>query len=103
MLAALLTGARFTLIPSDEPAELVAADPLEVVVETLPVASGSPAIGLTQDEAAPRLGDEAALLGVIDDRTPELVDPEGGRAIREGDKLVVAARRGRMGSLRSSV
>ena len=103
VLAALLTGAQFTVIPSDEPAELVAADPLEVVVETLPVTSGSPAIGLTQDEAAPRLGDEAALLGVIDERTPELVDPEGGRAIQEGDKLVVAARRGRMESLRSAV
>ena len=99
VLAALLTGARFTLLPSDAPA----ADPLEVVVETLPVTRGSPAVGLTQDEAAPRLGDEAALLGVIDERTPELVDPEGGRAIQEGDKLVVAARRGRMESLRSAV
>jgi K+/H+ antiporter YhaU regulatory subunit KhtT len=103
VLAALLTGARFTLVPSDEPADAGADDPLEVVVETLLVTSGSPAVGLTQDEAAPRLGAEAALLGVIDDRTPELVDPEGGRAIQEGDKLVVAARRGALESLRGAV
>jgi K+/H+ antiporter YhaU regulatory subunit KhtT len=103
VLAALLTGARFTLLPSDEPAGVDAADPLEVVVETLRVTSGSPAVGLTQDEAAPRLGADAALLGVIDDRSPELVDPEGGRAIQEGDTLVIAARRGRMQSLRGAV
>ena len=103
VLAALLTGARFTLTSADERAERATADPLEVVVETLRVTSGSPAVGLTQDEAAPRLGAEAALLGVIDDRTPELVDPEGGRAIQEGDELVVAARRGRMESLRGVV
>ncbi|SHN60834.1 hypothetical protein SAMN05660350_01007 [Geodermatophilus obscurus] len=59
VLAALLTGARFTLDSSDGPA--------------------------------------------VDDRTPELVDPEGGRAAQEGDELVVAARRGRMTSLRSAV
>jgi K+/H+ antiporter YhaU regulatory subunit KhtT len=103
VLAALLTGARFTLVPSDEPADAGADDPLEVVVETLLVTSGSPAVGLTQDEAAPRLGAEAALLGVIDDRTPELVDPEGGRAIQQGDKLVAAARRGALESLRGAV
>ena len=78
-------------------------DSLEVVVKTLRVTSGSPAVGLTQDEAAPRLGAEAALLGVIDDRTPELVDSEGGRALEERDQLVVAARRGRMESLRGVV
>ncbi len=103
VLAALLTGARFALVPADEPAGPDATDPLEVVVETVRVTSGSPAVGLTQDEAAPRLGAGAALLGVIDDRTPELVDPEGGRAIQEGDELVVAARRGRMESLRGAV
>jgi hypothetical protein len=74
VLAALLTGARFTVIPSDEFAGADAADPPEVVVETLPVARSLPAIGLTQNEAASRFGDEATLLGVIDDRTPELTE-----------------------------
>ena len=57
---------------------------------------------LTQNEAAPLSGDEATLLGVFDDRTPEVVDPEGGRVMQEGDELVVAARPGRMESLHSA-
>src|SRR3712207_1624960 len=66
VLAALLTGAaRFTLIPSDEAAGVGVADPLEGAVETVRVTSGSPAVGPTQDEAAPRLSAEAAPLGVI--------------------------------------
>jgi hypothetical protein len=60
-------------------------------------------VGLTPYEVAPRLGSDAVLLGIIDDRTPALVEPDGGRAIQEGDKLVVAARRGLMKSLRRAV
>ena len=74
VLAALLTGARFTVTPSDEFAGAGAADPPEVVIETLPVAGGSPAMGRTQNEAALRLGGEDTTLGVIDDRTPELTE-----------------------------
>ena len=58
VLAALLTGARFTVTPSDEFAGAGAADPPEVVIETLPVVSGPPAVGRTQNEAAPLLGGE---------------------------------------------
>jgi K+/H+ antiporter YhaU regulatory subunit KhtT len=103
VLAALLTGARFTVTTSDEVAGAGTPNPHEVVVEMLRVTSGSPVVGLTQDEVSPRLGTDAVLLGIIDDRTPALVEPDRGRAIREGDKLVVAARRGLMESLRSAV
>ena len=41
VLAALLTGARFTVMPSDEAAGVGAADPLEVIAGTVPVRSGS--------------------------------------------------------------
>ena len=41
VLAALLTGARFTLVPADEVAGPGAHAPLEVVVETPQVTSGS--------------------------------------------------------------
>ncbi len=103
VVAALLAGARFTLVPSDEHAGAGTQDPREVVVERVQVTSRSPVLGLTQDQAAPRLGAGAALLGVVDERTPELVDPEGGRAIEEGDVLVVAARRQLMESLRGAL
>jgi K+/H+ antiporter YhaU regulatory subunit KhtT len=103
VLAALLTGARFTVTTSDEVAGAGATEPQEVIVETLRVTSGSPVVGLTQDEVAPRLGTDAVLLAIIDDRTPALVEPDSARAIRQGDKLVVAARRGLMESLRRAV
>ena len=54
VLAALLTGARFTVIPSDEFAGAGAADAPEAVVETLPVAGSPPGTDLTQDEPLPR-------------------------------------------------
>lgn len=103
VLAALLTGARFTLITPEEPVDVSARDPSEVVVETVQVASGSPAVGLAGDDIAARLGPDGALLGVIDDRTPELVESDGARGIRVGDKLVVAIRRSNLAELRSLV
>ena len=74
VLAALLTGARLTVIPSDEFAGAGAADAPEAVVETLPVTGSPPATDLTQNEAAPLLDDETTLLWVTDDRTPELTE-----------------------------
>ena len=41
VLAALLTGARFTVMPVDETAGVGAADPREAVVETVPVTGRS--------------------------------------------------------------
>jgi hypothetical protein len=43
VLAALLTGARFTLLPSDQAAGGGEPEPLEGVVETVQVTCGSPA------------------------------------------------------------
>jgi hypothetical protein len=80
VLAALLTGARFTMTASDDIAGVCAARPLGGRRRDTAGHSGSPAVGLTQDEVAPRLGTDAALLGVIDDRplsssTPRVAGP----------------------------
>jgi K+/H+ antiporter YhaU regulatory subunit KhtT len=103
VLAALLTGARFVLTSPEETVEVGAPDPAEVVVETVPVATGSPAVGLAPDEITPRLVPDAVLLGVIDDRTPELLECDGERGIRVGDRLVVAVRRSHLENLQALV
>ncbi|GAA4732943.1 hypothetical protein GCM10023328_10310 [Modestobacter marinus] len=102
VLAALLTGARFTLETS-EAAPTTTPDQAEVVVETVAIAGGSPALGLAPDDIVRRLGPDAALLGVICDATPQLVENDDGRSVRAGDKLVVAARRSRLHQLRDAV
>jgi hypothetical protein len=99
VLAALLTGARFTLeIPEAAPATTPDAD--EVVVETVTIASGSPSLGLPPDDVIRLMGSEAVLLGVICDATPQLVETDERRRVQVGDKLVLAARRGRLERLR---
>ncbi|WP_409333193.1 hypothetical protein [Trujillonella humicola] len=103
VVAALLTGVRFRVATAEGEPAGAAADPAEVVVETVHVASGSPVVGLPQHDVVPRLGPDATLLGVIDDETPELVEDDGARGIRVGDKLVVAARRSQLDSLRSAL
>jgi len=103
VVAALLTGARFRVTTKDEDPAGAAADLAEAVVETVHVASGSPVVGLPQHDVAPRLGPDATLLGVIDDGTPELVETDDARGMRVGDKLVVAARRSQLDSLRSAL
>jgi hypothetical protein len=102
VLAALLTGARLVLSSSEETVDLGTPDPAEVVLETVPVVTGSPAVGLAQNEITPRPGRDAVLLGVIDDRTPERLG-YGERGIRVGDRLVVAVRRSHLENLRALV
>lgn len=102
VLAALLTGARFTL-ETAEAVPTTTQDEAEVVVETVTIASGSPALGLAPDDIVRRLGPDAALLGVICDATPQLVENDEGRSVQAGDKLVVAARRSRLDRLRDAV
>ncbi len=103
VLAALLTGARFAVVPAEVPPAGTGAGEREVVVKTVPVADGSRAVGRVPDEIGTELGPDAALLGVIDDGTPELVEVDGNRAIRAGDRLVVAVRRGQLPTLRDAV
>jgi K+/H+ antiporter YhaU regulatory subunit KhtT len=101
VLAALMTGARFTLETPEAARVTTAPDPTEVVVETLTVPSGSPALGRAPVDVVQPAG--AVLLGVICDATPQLVETDVRRGVRVGDKLVVASRRGRLSRLRGAV
>jgi K+/H+ antiporter YhaU regulatory subunit KhtT len=105
VVAALLAGARFppTFSAADQVETSETADPREVVVETVPITGGSPVVGAPPEELGARLGPDGVLLGVIDDRTLELVDSDAGRPIRSGDTLVVAARRARVEQLRAEL
>ncbi|MBK9179792.1 MAG: hypothetical protein IPM45_09525 [Acidimicrobiales bacterium] len=86
MLAALLLGARFTLDTRGE--DRVAAD--EVVVDTITLTDCSPVIGAAAADI--RLpGEDASVLAVICDTTPELIEDRAHRC-RPGDRAVIAAR-----------
>lgn len=102
-VAALLTGARFRFAPTDDVQERAGGDDGEVVVETLPIGSDSPLVGLRQADVAARLGERASLLAVLDDGTSQLVELDPGRGIQPGDKLVVAARRVRLQEIRAAL
>lgn len=78
-----------------------APDPTEVVVETVTVPHGSPALGRAPVDVVRPAG--AVLLGVSCDATPQLVGTDVGRGVRAGDKLVVVTRRGRLSRLRGAV
>ena len=87
MLASLLLGARFTLDTSDD--DRLASD--EVVVDTVELRAGSPAIGHAAAEIT--LPDpDAAVLAVISDSTPEVLEDEVSYRSRPGDRVIVAAR-----------
>ncbi len=88
-LAALLIGARLTMGTADD--ERIGAD--EVVIETLTLTSSSPAVGRLVTEIHPPDDCEAAVLAVISDATPQLVEDAMTRPCQAGDRLVIAARR----------
>ena len=91
-LAALLTGARFSIDTTGD--SRVDAD--EVVIETVTLGPASPAIGKPMEGVALTGDDEAAVLAVIRDDTPELVEQEEGRRCQPGDRVVIAVRRERL-------
>lgn len=103
VLAALLTGARFTVETSEALPATRTPDPAEVVVEIVKITAGSPALGRAPDDVVQQLGPDAVLLGVICDATPQLVETNERRRVQVSDKLVVAARRSRLEQLRSTV
>lgn len=91
-VAAILTGARFSIDTSDD--DTVAAD--EVSVETVTLGPRSPALGNRVPDIPLLEGCDAAVLAVIRDDTPELVEGESSEPVRVGDRIVVAARRDRL-------
>jgi TrkA domain protein len=94
-LAALLTGARFSIdtIGDDR------IDAGEVAIETVTLGPSSPAVGRPMAEIR-FVGDrDAAVLAVIRDDTPELIEHEEGRRCQPGDRVVIAARRDRISAV----
>jgi K+/H+ antiporter YhaU regulatory subunit KhtT len=89
-VAALLTGARFSI--ESEPG----ARAQDVAVETATLSERSPAIGRRVHEVPLVADADAAILAIIRDDTPQLVEDEATEPCRPGDRVVVAARRDRV-------
>ena len=77
-----------------------------VQVDTVVIGAGSPACGRSmaqlQDETAPHQPhpDDARIIAVIRDDTPDLVEADPARASQPGDRLVLAGRPGDLDELR---
>lgn len=91
-LAALLTGARFSIDTTGGDR----IDAGEVAIETVTLRPSSPAVGRPMGEIRLVGNREAAVLAVIRDDTPELIEHEEGRPCQPGDRVVIAARRDRL-------
>lgn len=94
-VAALLTGAKFSIDTTQDDA--VDAD--EVGIDTVVIGPRSPAVGRLVSEVPLPSGADAAVLGLIRDRTPELMEDESSEPCQPGDRIVVAARRDRLAEL----
>ena len=87
-LAAILMGARIAVGTAED--DRIGAD--AVVIKTLTLKPSSPVVGrLVKDVPLPADCD-AAVLAVISDTTPELVEDHTIRPCQPGDRIVVAAR-----------
>lgn len=94
-IAALLTGARFT-IETDQHDVGRSAD---VSVETVTLGETSPAVGRLVRDVPLAPGSDAAVLAVIRDVTPQLLEDAATEPCRAGDRIVVAARQDRLGAV----
>lgn len=93
-LAALLSGVRFTVADSAELQPVRAAN-----LRTVTIGAASPAVGRRLDEIAVPAPEDATVIAVIRDDTPDLVERDPDRPCRPGDRLVLVGRAGAMGSL----
>jgi K+/H+ antiporter YhaU regulatory subunit KhtT len=91
-IAAILMGARFSIQSGPDPAT---PEP-HVTVETVTLGASSPAVGRVARDVPLPPGSDAAVLAVIRDATPELLEDPEREPCRPGDRLVVAARRERL-------
>ncbi|HVL07361.1 MAG TPA: TrkA C-terminal domain-containing protein [Acidimicrobiales bacterium] len=93
--AAILTGARFSIDTSED--DRIPGD--EVAVETIILGEASPAVGRVAREVADSAGPDVAILAVIRDETPDVIEDALTEPIRPGDRIVVAARREQVDTL----
>ena len=88
-IGALLLGAQFSVA---SPIEARSTD--KVVVETVTVADGAPAVGRSADEALSEFGQDVAVLAIIRDQTDAIVELDPDLALSAGDRVAIALRRG---------
>lgn len=98
-VAALLSGARFAIERAETPTSPVERETADVAVETVTLGPDSPAVGRLSSDLPLLNGADAAVLAVIRDETPELVEDQERVPCRPGDRVVVAARRDRLGAV----
>lgn len=94
LAAALLLGARFAVDSTETTGTTPttgSGTPDDVVVDTVELTAASPAIGLTASEIH-LPDDDAVVLAVFSDSTPELVEDERTHRCRPGDHAVFASR-----------
>jgi len=91
-LAALLTGARFS-IESDPERDAPLGN---VAVETVTLSERSPAVGRLAREVPLLAGSDAAIVAVIRAETAQLLEDEATEPCRAGDRVVVVARGDRL-------
>lgn len=90
-IGALLLGARFTVDQGDE----TRGDPGDAVVDVVELVEGSSAVGKSQAELG--LGDPTVIvLAVMSGTTPALVESRTAYRCQPGDRVVLAARAGRI-------
>jgi len=93
-LAALLSGVRFVVELAADHQPVGAAN-----LRTLTLGHASPAVGRLLDEVEVPSPDDATVIAVIRDDTPELVEKDPERPCRPGDRLVLVGRPGAMDDL----
>lgn len=97
-IAALLLGARFTVDAAIGGGADGAPEAETVVVDTVQLGPASPLLGRTLAEIS--LADpDAMVLALIDDETPEVVEHQPSRRCQPDDRIVLAARAGRIAAL----
>lgn len=104
-LAALLSGIRLT-----PPSAAAAADAGDVDdagdvtdLRTMRLPVGAPAVGRRLDELEVPAPDQARVIAVIRDDTPQLIEEDPDRPCRPGDRLVLVGRPAAMGDLVSAL
>jgi K+/H+ antiporter YhaU regulatory subunit KhtT len=93
-LAALLAGVRFVVHAPHEVEPTSAAN-----LRTVTLPAGSPAVGRTIAEIEVPHPDDAQVIAVIRDDTPELLEGDPQRTCQPGDRLVIVGRPGSMSEL----
>ena len=96
MVGALLLGARFAIDTSDD--QRVDGD--IVIVDTVTVPTDAPSIGQRQSELLAPLRHDAAVLGIIRDPTPEIIEHDMDAPLIPGDRIALAARKDRLAAAR---